>query len=285
VTAKALLRKSVRSRLVPILFGDEGDRARFDPRFEFRVVSRLKAEHRRPGIPSKAGGAAQYQAIERLIEAAQTGELDAMCTAPVSKEHISKAGISFMGHTEVLASAFGVKVVMLMKGPRLSVALATNHLPLAQVPAALTREGLLAVLCCVDSGLGKVLARRPAIAVCGLNPHAGEGGLLGREEAEIIVPAMRAARRKGLVLTGPHGADGLFAHRKGFDVAVAMFHDQGLVATKTLDFERTVNVTLGLPVPRTSPDHGTAYGLVRGAPSEVPMVSALCEAASFAGAR
>jgi 4-hydroxythreonine-4-phosphate dehydrogenase len=283
VTAKALRRPEVRRALEPVLFGDEGDRHRFPARVEFVGVSRLAGADRRPGVPSRRGGRAQFEAIEALITAAKAGEVDALCTAPVSKEQISRAGVPFMGHTEVLAEAFKAEVVMLMKGPRLSVALATNHLPLAEVPAALTVKGLAQVLGIVDAGLTPSLGRRPTIAVCGLNPHAGEGGLLGREEVQIIGPALRLARRRGLSVTGPHGADGLFAHRAGFDVALAMFHDQGLVATKTLDFVNTVNVTLGLPVPRTSPDHGTAYALAAsGAADERPMVAALLEAARFA---
>ncbi|MCA2978587.1 MAG: 4-hydroxythreonine-4-phosphate dehydrogenase PdxA, partial [Myxococcaceae bacterium] len=254
-------------------------------RVEFVGVSRLAGADRRPGVPSRRGGRAQFEAIEALITAAKASEVDALCTAPVSKEQISRAGVPFMGHTEVLAEAFGAEVVMLMKGPRLSVALATNHLPLAEVPGALTVKGLARVLGLVDAGLSPLLGRRPTIAVCGLNPHAGEGGLLGREEVRVIGPALRLARRRGLTVTGPHGADGLFAHREGLDVARAMFPDQGLVATKTLDFVNTVNVTLGLPVPRTSPDHGTAYALAAsGAADERPMVAALLEAARFARA-
>ncbi|MCU0695761.1 MAG: 4-hydroxythreonine-4-phosphate dehydrogenase PdxA [Myxococcaceae bacterium] len=284
VTAKALRRPQVRRALTPVVFGDEGDRHRFPATVEFIGVSKLAEKDRRPGVPSRHGGRAQFEAIDALITAAKAGEVDALCTAPVSKEWISRAGVPFMGHTEVLAEAFDAEVVMLMKGPRLSVALATNHLPLARVPKALTVKGLVRTLAIVDAGLSAVLGRRPTIAVCGLNPHAGEGGLLGREEVDVIVPAMKAARRRGLSLTGPHGADGLFAHRTGFDVALAMFHDQGLVATKTLDFVHTVNVTLGLPVPRTSPDHGTAYALATsGEADETPMVSALLEAARFVG--
>jgi 4-hydroxythreonine-4-phosphate dehydrogenase len=282
VTAKALRRPAVRRALTPVVFGDEGDRHRFSPSVEFIGVSKLAPKDRRPGTPSRHGGRAQFEAIEALITAAKAREIDGLCTAPVSKEQISRAGVPFMGHTEVLAEAFDAEVVMLMKGPRLSVALATNHLPLSKVPKALTVKGLLGVLRLVDAGLRPMLGRRPTIAVCGLNPHAGEGGLLGREELEVIVPAMKAARRGGLTVTGPHGADGLFAHRQGFDVALAMFHDQGLVATKTLDFVHTVNVTLGLPVPRTSPDHGTAYALAAsGEADDTPMVSALLEAARF----
>lgn len=283
VTAKALRHPSVRQAIEPVLFGDEGDRRRFPAGAEFHAVSRLPARQRRPGVPSRAGGEAQLAAFHALISAAKAGALEAMCTAPVSKEQITRAGVPFMGHTEVLAEAFGVEVVMLMAGPKLSVALATNHLPLAEVPGALSLAGLGRVLSIIDAGLKRRLGRRPIIAVCGLNPHAGEGGLLGREEQTVIIPAMARAAKKGLRLTGPHGADGLFAHREGFDVALAMFHDQGLVATKTLDFVHTVNVTLGLPLPRTSPDHGTAYSLAKtGTADSTPMRSALLEAAKLA---
>lgn len=285
VMAKALRRPSVRRVLEPVVFGDEGDRARFSKDVEFHAVSALKGAHRVAGEPSRAGGRAQYEAFAALIDSAKRGDVAAMCTAPVSKEQISRAGIPFMGHTEVLAEAFGVEVVMLMKGPKLSVALATNHVPLAKVSKALSVPGLVKTLTLIDAGLTPVLGKRPVIAVCGVNPHAGEGGLLGREEVEVVIPAMKQAARRGVKTTGPHGADGLFAHRSGFDVALAMFHDQGLVATKTLDFVHTVNVTLGLPVPRTSPDHGTAYSLAKtGEADETPMVSALIEAATF-GAR
>jgi 4-hydroxythreonine-4-phosphate dehydrogenase len=286
VTAKALRQAAIRRKIEPVLFGDARDRERFPPGTEFHAISALAPHQRRPGVPSRGGGRAQYEAIVALIDAARRGEIDAMCTAPVSKEQITRAGVPFMGHTEVLADAFRVEVLMLMKGPRLSVALATNHLPLARVPRALTIDGVVKTLSLLDAGLSPVLQRRPTIAVCGLNPHAGEGGLLGREEQTIIIPAMRRAARRGVRTTGPHGADGLFAMRRGFDVALAMFHDQGLVATKTLDFTHTVNVTLGLPVPRTSPDHGTAYELARaGRADATPMVSALLEAAAFARAK
>lgn len=283
VTAKALRTPRVRRAVQPVVFGDEGDRARFGRDVEFHAVSAVKAAERRPGAPSRAGGRAQFEAIVQLIDAAKRGRVAAMCTAPVSKEQISRAGIPFMGHTEVLAQAFDVEVVMLMKGPKLSVALATNHLPLSEVPRAITVAGLVQTLSLIDADLTGPLGHRPVIAVCGLNPHAGEGGLLGREELDVIVPALKLASRRGLKVTGPHGADGLFAHRAGFDVALAMFHDQGLVATKTLDFVHTVNVTLGLPVPRTSPDHGTAYSLAKSGDADAtPMVSALLEAAHFA---
>ncbi len=282
VTLKALANPKVKRALTPVLFGDASVRA---PGLEVRVVSQLAKKDRTPGKPTKLGGRAQYAYVTSAIAAALAGEVDALCTAPVSKEAISKSGIPFAGHTELLAESFGVPVMMLMKGPLLSVALATNHLPISRVPGAITTPKLVAQLSLLDHGLTAILNRRPRIAVCGLNPHAGDGGVLGREEDEIITPAIKLARAKGLDVHGPFAADGLFAraHRFPYDVALAMFHDQGLVATKTLDFERTVNVTLGLPVPRTSPDHGVAYDLAgKNEADPTPMISALLEAAAFA---
>ncbi|MCI0570980.1 MAG: 4-hydroxythreonine-4-phosphate dehydrogenase PdxA [Myxococcaceae bacterium] len=304
VTAAALARTAVRRALLPVVFGDGPTLQRF-PLFErwahvapealgrasqptVCVVTHLAERDRRPGKPTRAGGRAQYAFIDAAITAAREGLLDGLCTAPVSKEQISRAGIPFMGHTEVLAQAFGRDVLMLMDGPRVRVALATNHLPLATVPGALEVETLVAQLRLLSDSLRPRLGRRPRLAVCGLNPHAGEGGLLGREEVEVIGPAIARARRLGVDAHGPLPADGLFAKVDPFpyDAALAMYHDQGLVAAKALDFERTVNTTLGLPLPRTSPDHGTAYALAgTGKASAVPMTEALLRCAEAARAR
>lgn len=286
VTLAALRAPKVRRALDPVLFGD-ASLARQAP--NLHVVSQLAAKDRVPGRPTRLGGLAQHAYVTAAVAAAQAGEVDGLCTAPVSKGAITRAGIPFMGHTELLAEAFGVEVLMLMRGPRLSVALATNHLPLAAVPKALSTPKLVAQLALLSKELVPLLGRPPRIAVCGLNPHAGEGGALGEEERRVIAPAIAAARRRGLDVHGPLAADGLFAkaaHGFPFDVALAMFHDQGLVATKTLDFERTVNVTLGLPVPRTSPDHGVAYDIAgAGRADPGPMIHALLMAAEFAAAR
>jgi 4-hydroxythreonine-4-phosphate dehydrogenase len=302
VTAAALARARVRRALVPVVFGDGPTLARF-PHFAgyaratpetlgrvqrptLCVVTELPEKDRRPGRPTRAGGRAQYRYIEEAIAAARAGRVDALCTAPVSKEQISRAGIPFMGHTEVLAEAFGCEVMMLMDGPRVRVALATNHVPLAQVPGLLTVERLVGQLRLLSRSLEPVVGRRPRLAVLSFNPHAGEGGLLGREEVEQLTPAIRQARRMRVDAHGPLAADGLFAQvgRLPYDAVLAMYHDQGLIPAKALDFERTVNVTLGLPVPRTSPDHGTAYGLAgTGQASSVPMEEALLKAARLAG--
>jgi 4-hydroxythreonine-4-phosphate dehydrogenase len=305
VTAAALALPRVRRALVPVVFGDGPTLERF-PLFRkyarvtpetlgratgptVCVVSQLAQKHRVPGSPSRAGGRAQYDYVMAAIAAARAGHVDALCTAPVSKEEISRAGIPFMGHTEVLAEAFGVEVMMLMDGPRVRVALATNHVPLSALPRLLTVEKLTEQLRLITREFTPVLGRRPRIGVLGLNPHAGEGGLLGREEVEIISPAIRKARASRVDVHGPLPADGVFARPDDidYDVVLAMYHDQGLIPAKALDFERTVNVTLGLPVPRTSPDHGTAYSLAgTGKASHVPMAEALLKAVQLcAGAR
>lgn len=302
VVAQALSRPKVRRALTPLVFGDASARQRHpalavlplaSPRAPlpdgavFVAQSRLKASERAPGRPTLEGGRAQYAYFEAALTAAKSGRAEAICTAPVSKEQISRAGIPFMGHTEVLADAFGVEVLMLMDGPRVRVALATNHVPLARVPRLLTVPRLLRQLALLSRELAVVLGRPPRIAVCGLNPHAGEGGLLGREEVQVIRPAVERARAAGILCEGPLPADGLFAKagQLPYDAVLAMFHDQGLIAAKALDFERTVNVTVGLPVPRTSPDHGVAYGLAgTGKASSLPMEEALLKAASLARA-
>ena len=301
VTAAALALPRVRRALVPVVFGDGPTLERFalfekyaraTPATLTRVegptvcvVTELAEKHRQPGKPTRPGGKAQYAYIQAAIEAARAGRVDALCTAPVSKEQISRAGIPFMGHTEVLAEAFGRDVLMLMDGPRVRVALATNHVPLVEVSRMLTVERLVAQLQLLSRGLEPVVGHAPRIGVLSFNPHAGEGGLLGREEVDVIAPAIRRARRLRVDAHGPLAADGLFARADDFpyDAVLAMYHDQGLIPAKALDFERTVNVTLGLPVPRTSPDHGTAYSLAgTGKASHVPMVEALLKAAQLA---
>lgn len=304
VLAAALNHPDVRQRLVPVLFADGPTMDRFPALGELTrlapgallahrgpalvVVSELASKDARPGRPSRAGGKAQLAYVQALVAAAKAGAVDAMCTAPVSKEQILRTGTRFFGHTELLAEAFGCEVLMLMDGPRLRIALATNHLPLREVPAALSVPRLTAQLQLLSGSLKPRFRRTPRLAVTGLNPHAGEGGLLGDEEVRTIAPAVARARRRGVDCTGPLPADGLFAHpeRMPFDAVLVMYHDQGLVVAKALDFEQTVNVTLGLPLPRTSPDHGVAYALAgTGQASSTPMVTALLRAAELAAPR
>jgi 4-hydroxythreonine-4-phosphate dehydrogenase len=273
VTLKALQHPKVRKLLTPLVFGDASLSSQL-PRGVLWPVTHLAPKDRVPGKPTKESGLAQLAYIEASIDAVKEGRARALCTAPVSKGVITRAGVPFMGHTELLAERFGRDVLMLLDGPRLRVALATNHLPIAKVSGALKVKTLVEQLQLLSSSLGK-----PKIAVCGLNPHAGEGGALGKEELKVIGPAIERARTLGVDCHGPFAADGLFAHvgpKFGFDVVLAMFHDQGLVAAKALDFDLTVNVTLGLPVVRTSPDHGTAYDIAgKGKADPAPMIAAL----------
>lgn len=192
------------------------------------------------------------------------GEFDAVVTAPVQKSVINDAGEAFSGHTEFFAQRAGCDVVMMLASPELRVALVTTHMPLASVPAAITREALGRTLHIVHAELiAKFGIAEPRIAVLGLNPHAGEGGHLGREEIDTIIPVLAALRDEGMSLIGPLPADTAFvpAMRRRCDAVLAMYHDQALPVLKSEAFDRTVNVTLGLPFIRTSVDHGTALDL------------------------
>jgi len=203
--------------------------------------------------------------LDRALAGCVDGEFGAMVTAPVQKSTINDAGVPFTGHTEYLAEKTGTpRVVMLLAGGGLRVALATTHLPLAAVPAAITRESLETTLRILDKDLRlRFGIARPRILVAGLNPHAGESGHLGREEIDVIAPVIAALAAEGMRLEGPLPADTLFTPRAlaGADAVLAMFHDQGLPVLKHAAFGHAVNVTLGLPVVRTSVDHGTALDL------------------------
>jgi 4-hydroxythreonine-4-phosphate dehydrogenase len=225
-------------------------------------------EHVPLAAPRKAGhldpANARYvlQVLDRAIEGCLSGEFDAMVTAPVHKGVINDAGIAFTGHTEYLAERAGAPhVVMMLVGGGLRVALATTHLPLAAVPRAISREGLLATLRVLEKDLRTRFGiRRPRILVSGLNPHSGESGHLGTEERDVIAPALRDAKARGMRVEGPIPADTLFVpgRLRAADCALVMYHDQGLPVLKYASFGRGVNVTLGLPFVRTSVDHGTA---------------------------
>ncbi|MEM9056825.1 MAG: 4-hydroxythreonine-4-phosphate dehydrogenase PdxA [Pseudomonadota bacterium] len=218
-----------------------------------------------PGRPDCANATSVLASLDLALEGCLAGRFDAMVTAPLSKAVISDTGLTFTGHTEYLAERTDTPLpVMLLCAGSLRVALATTHLPLSRVSEAVTADRLDAVL----RVLHRDLTRRfgldaPRIAVCGLNPHAGEGGHLGREEIEIIAPLLERLRAEGLDLVGPLPADTAFTPRAldGVDAVLAMFHDQGLPVLKYAGFGNAVNVTLGLPIVRTSVDHGTAFDL------------------------
>ena len=222
----------------------------------------------RPVTPGKLDPAnARYvlAVLDRAISGCLSGEYDAMVTAPVQKSVINDAGIAFTGHTEYLAEkARASQVVMMLVGGGLRVALATTHLPLADVPRAISIDGLLSVLRVVNADLQRRFRiARPRILVAGLNPHSGESGHMGREDIDIISPALELAAREGIDAKGPIPADTLFVPErvKNADAVLAMYHDQGLPVLKYASFGRGVNVTLGLPFVRTSVDHGTALDL------------------------
>ena len=219
-----------------------------------------------PGRPDPEHAPAVVRVIARAVELVTSGACSALVTGPIHKKALKDgAGFAHPGHTEYLAALAGVpRVVMMLACDALRVVPATIHIPVSEVPAALDRRLLLDTIRITEAGLVRDFGvEAPRIAVAGLNPHAGEGGVMGREEIEVIAPAIEALRAEGLNVTGPLSADTMFheAARARYDAAVAMYHDQALIPIKTLDFAGGVNVTLGLPFVRTSPDHGTAFGI------------------------
>ena len=220
-----------------------------------------------PGMLDARNGRAVLQTLDLAIEGALQGGFDAIVTAPLQKSTINDAGVRFSGHTEYLAEKTGTaQVVMMLAGgsPMLRVALATTHLPLKDVPAAITFEGLSRTIDMIHQELQRKFGlAAPRILVTGLNPHAGEGGYLGHEEIDVIAPALESARARGIDASGPYPADTLFQPKylEQADCVLAMYHDQGLPVLKHASFGRGVNITLGLPIIRTSVDHGTALDL------------------------
>ncbi|HTN42581.1 MAG TPA: 4-hydroxythreonine-4-phosphate dehydrogenase PdxA [Nitrospiria bacterium] len=224
------------------------------------------------GRPTAAGGQAAVEAIRQAVQLALARRVAGIVTAPISKEGLQAAGYPFPGHTELLAELCGAKEVgMLMvspprfkKDPGLRILLATTHVALRNLPDRLTRECVRTAIRLAHEAARRYFGlRRPRMAVAALNPHAGEGGLFGHEEAEIIRPVVEQARRQGIPVSGPFPADSLIrqAFDGKYDILVAMYHDQALIPIKLLGFGRAVNVTVGLPFVRTSPDHGTAYDI------------------------
>ena len=211
------------------------------------------------GRISKPSGEAQFRFLRDAVEDAKRGVIGAIITLPINKEAIKLAGFPFPGHTEFLAHSFGVEEFgMMLANDKLKVVLLTTHLPLKDVPEKVKKGAILSKLKLIDRTFpGK------RIAVCGLNPHAGEGGLFGKEEIEEIAPAVEEARAQGINAYGPFPSDTIFLRALSgeFDVVLAMYHDQGLIPVKLTGFGRSVNVTLGLPIVRTSVDHGTAYDI------------------------
>ena len=270
IAAKAAADPRVLAACEPIVYAPP-DGARFEP-------GRLSGE----------AGRAAYDVIVRAVADAMDGAVHAVATAPVNKEAFRLAGLQWAGHTDLLAHLTGAqRVAMMFYSDRLIVVLATVHIALADVPFALTQERLQATIALAADSVPRFTKVPPRIAVAGLNPHAGEHGLFGDEEDRVIAPAIAECRARGIDVSGPFPADTVFvrATRGEFDVVVACYHDQGLIPVKLLAFGQAVNVTLGLPIIRTSVDHGTAFDIAgKGVADPQSMIAAVLLAARLARA-
>ena len=276
VTDRSLLQRAAERCGQPVeLVDDDGSD------ITVRLPGQLRVRHiplgatEQPGKPDPANARHVLATLAEAADGCMEGRYAAIVTAPLQKSSINDAGIRFSGHTEFFAERAHADVVMMLASPELRVTLATTHLPLSAVPAAITHDALTRVLRIVHHELqGKFGLPEPRIAVLGLNPHAGEAGHLGREELDIIIPTLDALRAEGMSLLGPLPADTAFVPslRERYDAVLAMYHDQALPVLKSEAFDRTVNCTLGLPFIRTSVDHGTALDLAgtgRGDPSSL----------------
>lgn len=253
-------------------------------------VSRLDITSLRFGQPDRACGEAMVKYIEEAVKWATRGALDAVTTCPINKQAMNAAGYSFPGHTELLGHlAHASPVAMMFLGSKWKIVLVTTHLPLKDVSRWITASRILSTLQLTDEGMKKYFAiAHPKMAVLGLNPHCGEGGLLGEEEKREVLPAIAEAKSLGMDVEGPFAADSFFSlsGRTVFDAVISMYHDQGLIPIKMLDFKEAVNFTLGLPFIRTSVDHGTAYDLAgKGLADSTNLVKAVLTAANLSKLR
>lgn len=259
---------------------------KFPEGFSFRVIGDRFAGV--PGKPDKISAKSAFDALREAARLLRETAAAAVVTGPVSKEALQSVGFEFPGQTEFFAHELGASEHgMLLTGPTLTVGLATIHEALADVPRLLTVERIVSIGKLTAAFLRQKGIAEPRIAVCGLNPHAGENGAFGNEERTVISPAIQILNEAGLgAFTGPHVPDAIFrdAAQGKYDAVLAMYHDQGLIPLKLLDFDEAVNVTLGLPKPRTSPDHGTAYGIAgKGLASPSSMIAAIRLACTLAG--
>ena len=250
-------------------------------------LSKLSTADMKYGKPGIAAGESMYRYIAEAARLCVSDQVAAMVTGPINKEALNRAGYQYPGHTELLAELTDTKeFVMMLAGDRLKVTLVTIHEALRDVPQLLTYDKVLATIRITQHDLHRYFSRNPRLAVLALNPHCGEGGLFGDEEDRIINPAVKTAKSDGIDVVGPLSADTLFhfASQGAYDAVVCMYHDQGLIPLKLLHFDDGVNVTLGLPIIRTSVDHGTAYDLAgTGRASSRSMIAAIRMAAEMAG--
>ncbi|HSE83956.1 MAG TPA: 4-hydroxythreonine-4-phosphate dehydrogenase PdxA, partial [Thermodesulfobacteriota bacterium] len=283
---KALLCSELQDLCTPLIFGDlkiveEAKRlAGVNNEFDVINISNFSKADLTPGRATERGGQASLEYIKEAVQFALQGRIDAVVTAPISKESIHLAGSKYPGHTEMLRDLTGASnVAMMFEGGRFRVVLVTIHCALSEVPRLITKDRVLSTIELTNESLIRLFGiKEPKIVVCGLNPHAGEAGAFGNEESLHIVPAIEEARRRGINVTGPLPADTLFyyANQGKWDAVVAMYHDQGLIPFKMLSFDDGVNVTLGLPIIRTSPDHGTAYDIAwKGKANPSSMIAAI----------
>lgn len=286
IIIKSLLCSEVQNQCLPIVYGDSEilNEAKkltgFNNKIDITNVTNLSFQELSIGRSHKLAGMASIEYIKAAVESALVGKLDAIVTAPISKESIHLAGSNYPGHTEMLRDLTGASnVAMMFVGGEFRIVLVTIHCALSDVPKLINEEKILdSIKLANDSLIQYFRVEDPRIVVCGLNPHAGESGAFGNEEALHILPAVKKAKRMGINVIGPIAADTLFyMARKGrWDAVIAMYHDQGLIPFKMLFFEHGVNVTLGLPIIRTSPDHGTAFDIAwKGNADPSSMISAI----------
>jgi 4-hydroxythreonine-4-phosphate dehydrogenase len=295
VVLKALGSPRIKRAARAVVLGDEGLLTYLARRLKLKLpenmvnLSTLDISRLRPGHPTKTTASAMLSYIEEAVYMAEKGDCDAIVTAPINKEAAKMAGFAFPGHTEFIAHLTQTRdFAMMMAGATLKVILVTIHEPIKRVPRLITRENVLKTIKITDRAFKRYFRlKRPRIAVCGLNPHAGEGGLFGVEEKTVIMPAVKAALKAGISAQGPLAPDTAFFRsvRGEFDCIISMYHDQGLIPLKLLHFEDAVNVTLGLPIIRTSVDHGTAYEIAwKGAANPCSIIAAIEMAVDMAKA-
>ena len=310
ICLRAFAERAVLKRCTPVLFGDAGVLDRIPrkglPADAFETISlaawkktkqvthplfvdcaAVDARAVKPGKISALCGRAGYVYIEQAIKSALGKQIDGVVTAPIHKESLNLSGVKFPGHTEIFTALTKAKrSCMMLYSDRLTVSMVTTHIGYSDVPDKLSVERILNVIELTDQTMRQILRRPPRIGVCGLNPHAGEHGLFGRQEEEkMVAPAVQRARRKKLHVTGPLVPDAVFTNgqRKHFDAIVTLYHDQGHIPFKMLAFDTGVNITLGLPIIRTSVDHGTAFDIAwQGKADPTSLYSAINVAADLA---
>ena len=309
VVTKALAHPEIYELCRPLVIGDA--RVFADPKFAaplpaLEIVASVDAVPSAPGVTlldlhnlapedvamgrlSPVAGRAAVEYVLKATELALAGAVDAIATAPLNKEAMRLAGYPYIGHTEILAEVTGTpRCTTMLATPGLRVTHVTRHIPFREIAGQITTARILDTIVMTHEGMRMLGFPQPRLAVAGLNPHNGDGGLMGREEIDEIAPAVAAARGQSIDATGPIPADSVFFQtlRGDYDVVVTMYHDQGHIAVKTHDFEHSITITLGLPVIRTSVDHGTAFDIAgQGIAAEHSMVAAITEAARMAAAR